>query len=99
MNWLIWLLICVAYAFLGVIICSIRWMAEFTRVHYELEPRNFSQGIPIEKHVDLVMEKIEKEKRWYDNALLEILFWPLYLLFLKKNIRANFVRGLKGLTK
>jgi hypothetical protein len=79
------------------VVCGVRWFTEFTRIHYELEPENLRRGLPLERHVDLVNERLEKGKRWYDNALLVILFWPIYLLFFKKSFLSDFARGLRGI--
>lgn len=96
-GWLFLTSVSALYICIGLAVGVIRWFTEFTRIHYELEPGNLGRGLPIEKHVELVQAKMKSEKRWYDNALLEILFWPLYLLFMKKKFWANFVRGLQGL--
>ena len=97
MGWLLWLGAWVVYVSIGLVVCGIRWFTNFTRVHYELEPENLSRGLPIERHVDLVTEKLEREKRWYENAFLVILFWPIFLLFWKKSFWSNFARGLRGI--
>lgn len=74
-----------AYLFLGLLMLWSKFFVNFYRVHKELEPENWDNKVPMEEHVKMVIEKMEQERTWFDNDFLVILFWPLYLLYVKKH--------------
>ena len=79
--------------------CLQRWIDNFYRVHKELESENWSKGVPIEEHVKMVSEKMKQERTWLDNEILVILFWPFYLLYVKKYHLADLGNVLEELIK